>query len=144
MSAGSESLPAGSRFHHIGLACRDIDGEVDHLRALGYEPVGAAFRDPVQGVSGLFLEGLGPRIELLAPLEGSSVLEPWLAGRARMYHLAYEVDELEQAVEAVARSGARTLGAPVPAVAFDGRRTCFLMLRNLFLAELIETREPLP
>jgi methylmalonyl-CoA/ethylmalonyl-CoA epimerase len=135
-------LGAGARFHHVGLACRDMDREEAGLSALGYARVGAPFSDPRQGIAGLFLDGPGPQLELLAPLEGSSVLDPWLAGRAKMYHLAYEVPEFDKAIAAAQAAGGRIVSEPVPSVAFDGRRICFVMLRNLFLVELIESGEP--
>jgi methylmalonyl-CoA/ethylmalonyl-CoA epimerase len=135
-------LPSGSIFHHIGLACRDLARELEGLEGLGYRPVGAEFVDPRQGVIGLFLEGPGPRLELLAPSGDSQVLDPWLAGRAKMYHLAYEVPEMRQAIEAAAAAGARRVSEPAPAVAFGGREICFVMLRTLFLVELIQGPAP--
>jgi methylmalonyl-CoA/ethylmalonyl-CoA epimerase len=131
-------LPDGSRFHHIGVACRDLADEQAGMRALGYEPVGAPFTDPRQGISGVFVEGTGPRLELLAPLEGSAVLDPWLRGGSRMYHLAYEVADLDGAVAAAVADGARLVSGPVAAVAFQQRRISFLMLQVRLLTELIE------
>jgi methylmalonyl-CoA/ethylmalonyl-CoA epimerase len=124
-------------FHHVGYACRSLQSELDGLTALGYASVGERFEDSVQGVAGLFCEGGGPRIELLAPLPGSEVLDPWLRGPARMYHLAYEVPVIADAVAAQSAGGARVVRAPVPAVAFDGREIAFLMLPNRLLVELI-------
>lgn len=131
-------LPPSSRFHHLGVACRDLDDEQAGLRCLGYEPVGARFTDSLQGIIGVFVEGLGPRLELLAPLKGSAVLDPWLRGGSRVYHLAYEVADMEEAVSAASGADARRISGPVPAVAFEGRRICFLMLRIRLLVELIE------
>jgi methylmalonyl-CoA/ethylmalonyl-CoA epimerase len=131
-------LEASARFHHVGVACRNLERERDGLSAVGYAPVGAAFSDPRQGITGIFLEGPGPRLELLAPLEDSDVLDPWLAGGAKMYHLAYEVAELTPALDAARRAGCKLMSAPTPATAFDERLICFLMLRNLMLIELIE------
>jgi len=131
-------LPPGARFHHIGVACRDLVRELDGLRGLGYEPSGPQFSDPRQGVLGVFLEGPGPRLELLAPSGESRVLEPWLSGNAKMYHLAYEVPQLRAALGAVSAAGARLVSRPVPAVAFDEREICFVMLRSIFLVELIQ------
>jgi methylmalonyl-CoA/ethylmalonyl-CoA epimerase len=108
------------------------------MTALGYQPVGETFTDPRQGVTGLFLEGSGPRLELLAPLQGSTVLDPWLAVNAKLYHLAYEVPALGQAAAAAKAAGARQVSRPEPAVAFDGRPISFFMLRNRLLIELIE------
>lgn len=133
-------LPEGSVFHHIGVACRDLDDEQTGLRCLGYEPAGPRFTDPTQGIEGVFVEGMGPRLELLAPLEGSSVLDPWLRTGSRMYHLAYEVTDIEEAAAAADGGGGLLLRAPVPAVAFDQRRICFVMLRVRLLVELIEAR----
>lgn len=131
-------LSPDSRFHHVGVACRDLDDELAGLRLLGYESAGAPFSDPRQGIVGMFVEGAGPRLELLAPLPGSAVLDPWLRGGSRMYHLAYEVPDLEEAVSLARRADARQISAPVPAVAFAERRICFLMLRIRLLIELIE------
>ena len=135
-------LPPGSQFHHVGLACRDLERERDAFADLGYAPSGERFTDTRQGVVGLFLEGLGPRIELLTPLGNSQVLDPWLSGRAKMYHLGYEVPDLTEAIHAAAASGARQVSGPTPAVAFGERKICFVMLRNLFLVEFIEQRLP--
>jgi methylmalonyl-CoA/ethylmalonyl-CoA epimerase len=124
-------------FHHVGYACRDLGAELAGLAPLGYAQVGDRFTDPVQGVSGLFCEGGGPRLELLAPLEGSDVLDPWLRGPAKLYHLAYEVPDVDGASAAMTADGARMVRAPVPAVAFDGRLITFLMLPSRLLVELI-------
>jgi methylmalonyl-CoA/ethylmalonyl-CoA epimerase len=136
-------LPPTSRFHHVGVACTDLEAEKAGVRALGYESVGGPFTDRRQGVTGLFLEGIGPRLELLAPLEGSDVLDPWLRSKAKMYHLAYEVDDLADAIGDAKKVGARPLSPPVPAVAFEDRQICFLMLRSMLLVELIEA-PPIP
>ena len=109
------------------------------MQALGYEAVGPSFSDSQQGVSGIFLEGSGPRIELLAPLGSARTLEPWLRGGSRMYHFGYEVPELRPVAALAEACGARIVSEPKPAIAFGNREVCFLMLRNLFLFELIES-----
>jgi methylmalonyl-CoA/ethylmalonyl-CoA epimerase len=138
VSNAGKILPASSRFHHVGVACRSLDREEAGLAWLGYGRTGELFTDEHQGISGVFLEGPGPRLELLEPLEGRDVLDPWLEGRAKMYHLAYEVDELDPATEAARNAGARPVSPAAPAVAFGNRRICFIMLPSLFLVELIE------
>jgi methylmalonyl-CoA/ethylmalonyl-CoA epimerase len=124
-------------FHHVGYACRELGTELAGLAPLGYVQIGDRFTDPAQGVSGLFCEGGGPRLELLAPLAGSETLDPWLRGPAKLYHLAYEVSDVDDAAAAMAADGARVVRPPVPAVAFDGRPITFLMLPNRLLVELI-------
>ncbi len=126
-------------FHHIGLACLDLNHEAEKLAALGYSAEGADFADPIQGVRGRFLTGGGPRLELLSPASESGVLTPWLKSGAKMYHLAYEVDDLPQSIAKLRQQRAKVVVQPVPAVAFGGRHIAFLMLPNMLLCELIES-----
>lgn len=135
-------------FHHVGVACRDIDAEAAHFATLGYTIEGSAFDDRVQGVRGLFMVGQGPRMELLEPLrdaapDGSStngVLSPWLSSGTKLYHLAYVAPDLRHAIDAMRRRRAKLVVAPVPAVAFAGREIAFVMLPNRLLVELISAR----
>ena len=127
----------GLRFHHVGVACSDIDKENRHFSVLGYTPEGEDFVDPLQGIRGRFLGGQVPRVELLMPLEGSKVLDGWLAAKVKLYHLAYETGDINGAIERLGKLGAKTVRSPVPAVAFQGRQIAFLMLPNMLLVELI-------
>ncbi len=127
------------RFHHIGVATEAIDREESIYRQLGYEREGEEFVDPYQGVRGLFLTGPGLRLELLEPHNGSATLEPWLRAGSRLYHQAYEVDDLEASLGA-ARNDLRAhiLRPPWPSPAFDGRPVSFLLLRNRAVIELVQ------
>jgi methylmalonyl-CoA/ethylmalonyl-CoA epimerase len=131
-------LPAGYEFHHLGYAAASIEKERDLFALLGYQQEGNIFADPMQGVAGCFLTSPGPRIELLENLPGFTTSTPWLDAGVKLYHFAYLVTDLE-----VAMSWARTLRAkiavaPVPSVAFHGRRISFVMLRNGLMLEFIE------
>jgi methylmalonyl-CoA/ethylmalonyl-CoA epimerase len=119
------------RFHHVGLASRHIDDELLALGGLGYQTEGGRFADERQGIRGQIMVGRGPRIEIPEPVEGSRTLEPWLAKGVKMYHLAFEVDDLDQELLRQRSAGAMVVGPPTPAVAFRGRRIAFLMLRSL-------------
>ncbi|MCX7946507.1 MAG: VOC family protein [Hydrogenophilus sp.] len=127
------------RFHHVGYACAKIDRELPFFQPLGYRCEGSRFFDPTFGVSGLFLVGGGPRLELLENLPGSSRLDPWLAQRVKCYHFAYEVADFAQAIPWFLSQRSRITFGPAPAVAFNGRPVVFLMMRNLQLIELIES-----
>jgi methylmalonyl-CoA/ethylmalonyl-CoA epimerase len=131
----------GFRFHHIGLACRDMEKEAEALRLLGYELEGERFTDPLQKIHGCFLAGIGPRIELLAPLDESSPIISWLNKDVKMYHQAYEVESIEQAITSLTRQHAVVLSRPKPAIAFGGRKVAFLMIPNRLLVEVIECPE---
>jgi methylmalonyl-CoA/ethylmalonyl-CoA epimerase len=131
-------MTEGMRFHHVGIACRHLESEAKAMLALGYRAEGADFSDPAQGIRGRFVIGSGPRMELLEQTSGSRVLEPWLAKGVKAYHFGYEVAALEAEVERLKSAGAIVVTPPQPAVAFGGRRISFLMLKNMFLVELIE------
>lgn len=128
------------RFHHVGVATTSIERDESAYSKLGYIREGMEFVDPNQGVRGLFVVGPGPRLELLEQLEGSSALAPWLNSTNRMYHLAYEVDNLvTDLAMAQQELRAHILRPPLPAVAFSGRLVSFIVLRNRAVIELIET-----
>jgi methylmalonyl-CoA/ethylmalonyl-CoA epimerase len=126
------------RLHHLGVACRDLESDTRALAALGYAVEGADFVDPIQGIRGRFLGGPGPRLELLVELADGAVLRPWLAQGVKIYHQAYEVDDLSAEIRTLEEAGAVMVRSPVPATAFGDRRICFLALRNTMLVELIE------
>lgn len=130
-------LVVGITFHHVGVACRDLDAEERSFAALGYRREAPDFYDPIQGVRGRFLTGGGPRLELLCNPEEPGVLTPWIKKGVRFYHLAYEVDDLSAAAATLSSFGAKEIVAPVPAVAFERRLIAFYMLANLTLIELI-------
>ncbi len=136
MSAES-SVPEFT-FHHIGVACRSIDKELNQFAALGYVVEGPRFVDPRQGIRGQFVCGAAPRLELLEALdEEGGVLAPWMRSGIKLYHLAYETVWLAKSIAAMRVRGAKLVVEPVPAVAFAGREIAFLMLRNRMLVELI-------
>lgn len=125
-------------FHHIGVACRDLDKSAKTYGLLGYSPEGDDFADARQGIRGRFIVGPGPRLELLVALPGSAVLEPWLRKGVSYYHEAFFVPDLHHGVEALCESGGKLVVEPVPAVAFDNREIAFVMLPNVTLVELIQ------
>ena len=63
-------------FHHIGYATPSLEKERAFFAFLGYHLEGEPFADRLQGVTGCFLSGPGPRIELLENLIGANTLTP--------------------------------------------------------------------
>lgn len=125
-------------FHHLGVACRNLDVEEAVWAALGYTREGDDFEDPTQQIRGRFLTGPGPRLELLVGTPGSTVLDPWLTRGIKIYHQAFEVADVRSTIAEMAQLRARVVVEPVPAVAFGGREISFLLLANGSLVELIE------
>jgi methylmalonyl-CoA/ethylmalonyl-CoA epimerase len=131
-------LPSAAEFHHIGYATKSVEREIETFAKLGYCLEGKPFTDQVQGVSGCFLVGPGPRIELLESLSDSKTLVPWLEAGIKMYHLAFLVDDIHKSTGWARQQRARVTVEPVPAVAFAGRYISFVMFRNGLLVEFIE------
>lgn len=137
MSDTSLSAPR-LEFHHIGYACGDFQTVRAFFERLGYQREGDDFEDPTQGVSGCFMVGVGPRIELLSNLPERSTLTPWIDAGIKMYHLAYLVDDIADAVAWARGCRARVVVSPVPSVAFCGRQIAFVLFRNGQLLEFVE------
>ena len=131
-------LPQGYEFHHIGYATTHLVKEREFFAFLGYAQEGENFSDPVQGITGCFLAGPGPRMELLENLPGEQTLTPWLNAGIKMYHFAYLVSDMEEALLWARSQRARVTVAPVSAVAFAGRLISFVMFRNGLMIEFIE------
>lgn len=127
----------GGQFHHIGCATKSIARERQFLGGLGYVPESAVLDEPALGVVAQFLVGGGPRIELLQPSPGATVLDPWLGVGPRFYHLAYTVPDLEGVICALCIERAKVLVPPILSHYFGSRRLAFLILPNQLLVELI-------
>jgi len=132
--------PNNFAFHHVGVACESIDGELSVWETLGYRPEGKTFIDDAQGIRGQFMTGGGPRIELLEATGGSQTLAPWIKRRVKFYHMGYLVEAFEASVDALVAEGATITRQPMMSVYF-GTRIAFLMMPNMALIEIIEARQ---
>lgn len=130
------------KFKHLGVAVPSINSVLSiYLDLLGYSVTSGPFDDPLHKVSVCFLEtaaGDGSRIELVAPLGERSPVHQMLAKGITTYHLCYEVENLEQALQNVKEKNCIILSQPLPAVAFQGRRIAWFYTPNRQLVELLE------
>ena len=74
----------GGKFHHLGVACLDLDKESKPWVTLGYRPEAPDFEDTIQQVRGRFLIGAGPRLELLVATTPTSPVTAALARGANL------------------------------------------------------------
>ena len=135
-------LPQSYEFHHIGCATTSIKRERSLFEFLGYQIEGESFSDTLQGISGCFLTGPGPRIELLENLPGADTLTPWINAGVKMYHFAYWVHDISHAIDWARSRRAKVIVQPLPATAFGGRHISFVMFRNGLMLEFIQTSLP--
>jgi methylmalonyl-CoA/ethylmalonyl-CoA epimerase len=131
------------RLHHIGYAVADIREYVDTFLTplFGDVEVGEIFSDPIQKVRVAFVSvSGGPLIELVeAAADDSPVRKLVGSARGGLYHVCYEVDDMEAAIGHFRKVRCLPLGRPVPAIAFGGRSILFLMTPQRDLIELVES-----
>jgi len=127
-------------FHHVGAAVRDIQKELTNFRILGYKCESQLFEDPLQGIKGLFIISNGqPRIELLANMENHHTLDQYIEKGTKFYHFAYLVLDFDMAMAVFKNMRAKVISEPKISVYFK-ERISFIMLPNMLLIELIETK----
>ena len=127
-------------FHHIGIACRDIEKTKAFYLQQGYTAT-PIVEDPLQHVRISFLDkDGGPRLELLEPIGDQSPVARTLAtSGVTPYHICYEVTDLEEAIATLRSQRFLLVNGPVPACALDNRRIAFLFQKNTGLIELLES-----
>jgi methylmalonyl-CoA/ethylmalonyl-CoA epimerase len=94
--------------HHVGLAVSDLAAAVTEYRERFGAEVEAEERLEEQGVAAAALRlGARGRVELLAPLGPDTPVGRFLERRGEgMHHVAYEVDDIDAALAALAADGA--------------------------------------
>lgn len=127
------------KFHHIGVAVKDLDATASVYELGGYKRSSSIF-DPVQNVNICWLtkEGM-PIVELLAPVDEQSPVNKTLEKNGvTPYHTCYVVESIEEAVAELRKQKYVMVSKPAEAVAFCGSRVCFLFNKNVGLIELVE------
>jgi methylmalonyl-CoA/ethylmalonyl-CoA epimerase len=142
------------RFHHIGYAVGSIAEYLDGFFLEAFAPVhvSAPVADSVQRVRVCFAEmspssagPFGALIELVEPLGSDSPLRSIIGSRrGGLYHLCYEVDDLDGELNRLRRMRCLPLAKPTPAAAFDQRRIVFVLTPQHDLIELLEAAKPPP
>jgi methylmalonyl-CoA/ethylmalonyl-CoA epimerase len=143
LTAESEKL--GFRLLHVGVAVPSLGPTTESLAALfGYQVVSGPFDDPIQKVSVNFLAKSSQdvaEIELIAPLSTDSPITAMLGkGGGAAYHLCLETNDIDKALDHAKKNGCIVVAAPVPAVAFGGRRIAWIYTNARQLFELVEAK----
>ena|SRR5580698_1715812 len=141
MSESPEEL--NFKLLHVGVAVPSLDSTTELLSSLfGYKVVSGPFDDPIQKVTVNFLAKSvddPAEIELIAPLTDDSPIRSILAkDRGAAYHLCFQTSDIDRALIHAQNNGCIVVSAPVPAVAFQGRRIAWIYTRSRQLFELVE------
>lgn len=127
------------KFHHIGVAVKDINATASVYEQGGYKRSSSVF-DPIQNVNICWLtkEGM-PTVELLAPVDEKSPVNKTLEKvGVSPYHCCYIVDNVEEAASELRKQKYIMVSKPAEAVAFCGSRVAFFFNKAVGLIELVE------
>jgi methylmalonyl-CoA/ethylmalonyl-CoA epimerase len=130
------------KFKHIGVAVKDIQRSVEKYGDIfGYKVISGPFNDPIQKAVVCFIGSSvenEPMIELISPLTEDSFVHRMLKKEMGVYHSCYEVQDIDQTLEAVRKKGCIIISNPVPAVAFQGKRIAWFFMPTSQLIEVVE------
>ncbi len=123
------------RFHHIGIACRDIP------ETLGF--VQKSF-DVTHTTDIIFDQNQDAELCLLTLVDGSHIelvsgkaVEKFVAKRQSLYHTCWQVNDIEKAIETLYENGAILISPPTEAILFNNRKVAFLF-SDIGIIELLE------
>jgi methylmalonyl-CoA/ethylmalonyl-CoA epimerase len=127
------------RFHHIGVACKDIEKAVAQYEKGGYVKSDVVF-DPIQNINICFLTStLNPTIELLSPVnEKSPVVQILKKNGTIPYHVCYSVPNIEVAVKELVSQRYMQVSPINPACALHDKCVCFMFHKDVGLIELLQ------
>lgn len=131
------------KLHHLGVASRNIGKDVAFYELLGYTPAGEPREDSASGIRVQFLSAEGqPDIELVQNLEKDGPVTPHLQARRKVFHVAYETDDIVgEAQRLVDEQGAVWLVPITESDAPEMSAWCYLACRNTLILELVQTRK---
>jgi len=126
------------RLAHVGFAVGEMEPARQFFSDVLAAEVSEAVTDPTQKVQVCFARFDGGTVELVAPAGPGSPVDAVLKKGGGCYHLCFETDDLEAEITRLRGHGFLPTASPAAAVAFGGRRICFLYSRQGRLIELVE------
>ena len=130
------------RLNHVAIATSDLAKAASVYR----DVLGAKLSEPVpqpeHGVTTIFVELPGSKIELLAPLGDHSPITNFLGRNpgGGVHHLCFEVDDIIAVRDRLLAQGARLAGSPEPKTGAHGKPVLFLHPKD-FIGTLIELEQ---
>lgn len=112
--------------HHLGVAVRDLDAALDTYTRLFGGAVEHRETVPDQGVEAASVRVGSGRVELLAALGADTPVGRFLEKRGEgMHHVAYEVDDVRNALDELTAAGAQLIDEE-PRQGFFGLQVAFV------------------
>ncbi|MGA1870287.1 MAG: VOC family protein [bacterium] len=134
------------RLEHIGIVVKDIEHSKEYyMKTYGCKPLSGVVYEPAHNVNVLFLDaghGRMPMIELIMPIDENSRVSNFLKKTGGgLHHLAYEVENIEKAIEHFKSLRAMILNSIVLGAGHGNTRTVWLYTSEKDLVELIEKQD---
>jgi methylmalonyl-CoA/ethylmalonyl-CoA epimerase len=129
------------KFHHIGIFVRSLHIGRDYLsELLLISNIGEEFIDEKMGIYVQFLtDNCGITYEIIAPYGEINPVQNLLTKKKNILnHVAYQVENLDDAIIKYRSKGCIPLGIPSSAVAFHGKKVVFFLTKIGIIIELIE------
>jgi methylmalonyl-CoA/ethylmalonyl-CoA epimerase len=128
------------RIDHIGVAVNDLEAAVE-LYGGGFD-MAEQHRETVeeQGVEAILLEVGEGHIELIRPLSPDNGVANFIERKGEgIHHIAYQVDDIDAALERVRAAGLRLIDEE-PRIGIRGSRVAFLHPKSTggVLTEIVE------
>ena len=128
-------------FNHIGIFVNKLENGREELNNLfkikkWQKPI----IDNIQGVKVQFgYDASGICYELVAPYSNINPVDNVLnQGKNILNHVAYKVDNIDEAIKRLQKLNNILITGPVEAKAFDNKKIAFLFTKLRFIIELIE------
>ena len=136
------ALSKGCTFHHVGFVVASITEAGRSLaESIGAQWDGQIIHDPLQAARVAFLRFENPdtpAIELVEPAGEASPLHRFLQRGGGLHHVCFQVDSLENQLQACRAAGGLVVKPPLPAVAFGSRRIAWIYSKHKLLVEYLE------
>jgi methylmalonyl-CoA/ethylmalonyl-CoA epimerase len=131
-----------AKLNHVAIAVPDLEKAARIYHEMLGARVSAPQSLPDHGVTVVFVELPGTKIELLHPLGANSPIATYLERNpdGGMHHLCYEVEDIIAARDQLEAKGARVLGDGNPKIGAHGKPVLFLHPKD-FAGTLIEIEQ---
>lgn len=128
--------------NHIAIAVPDLALAAAQWGARTGASVSAPQSLPMHGVTVVFVDVPGNRIELLEPLGDDSPIAKFLERNpdGGMHHICFDVEDLEAMRDKMIEEGARVLGDGTPKIGAHGKPVLFFHPKD-FNGTLIELEQ---
>ncbi|MBQ7668298.1 MAG: VOC family protein [Clostridia bacterium] len=125
--------------HHIGYLVKNIDKALTSFINLGFKSESKVYYDPIQKSNITFLSNGTYLIELVEPATEDAItfnLQKKIGNSP--YHICYKCNDIENTFNELREKGFSPMSEIVNAVAFEGKRICFMFKKDIGIIELVE------